>query len=179
MIFICIELYKSNLLYLNLNEIIKITVVYMALYIAGQLITMTIGRHLLSKAINDSTSNIYSSLSSIYYYSKSAKKLIKELDIENKLRTIETTCTTLDESCIKSRSVENCLEAIHEIILNIKCDLNIINKKLAKHKKKYFNSWRSLNVKKHISDLEFHCGILDKRYDLLANTITILHNNNI
>tara|TARA_B110000211_G_C13933071_1_gene488043 strand:- start:79 stop:531 length:453 start_codon:yes stop_codon:yes gene_type:complete len=149
----------------------------MALYVAGQLITMTIGKHLLSKAINDSTTNIYSSLSSIYYYSKGIEKLIKELDIENKLKTIETTCTTLDESAMKSRSIENCLEAIHEIILNIKCDLNIINKKLARHKKKYFNGWRSLNIKKYISDLEFHCGILDKRYNLLANTITILNNN--
>ena len=149
----------------------------MALYVAGQIITMTIGRHLVSKAINDSTTNIYSSLSSIYYYSKSVEKIIKELDIENKLKTIETTCASLNEAALKSRSIDNCLEAIHEIILNIKCDLNIINKKLAKHKKKYFNGWRSINIQKYISNLEFHCGILDKRYALLANTITILNNN--
>jgi len=148
----------------------------MALYVAGQLITMTIGKHLVSKAINDSTTNIYTSLSSIYYYSKNVEKLIKELDIENKLKTIETTCASLNESALKSRSIDSCLEAIHEIILNIKCDLNIINKKLAKHKNKYFNGWRSINIKKHISDLEFHCNILDKRYELLANTITILNN---
>ena len=114
----------------------------MALYVAGQIITMTIGRHLVSKAINDSTTNIYSSLSSIYYYSKSVEKIIKELDIENKLKTIETTCASLNEAALKSRSIDNCLEAINEIIINIKCDLNIINKKLAKHKKKYFNGWR-------------------------------------
>lgn len=146
----------------------------MAIYIAGQLITMTIGKHLLSKAINDSTSSIYSSLSSIYYYSKDAEKIIKELDIKNKLKTIETTCKVLTESDINSKSIEACLESIHEIMLNIKCDLNIINKKVAKHKKKYFNSWRSLNIKKHLNDLKLHCHILDKRYELLANTITIL-----
>ena len=149
----------------------------MAVYVAGQIITMTIGRHLMSKAINDSTTNIYSSLSSIYYYSKNVERLLKELDIENKLRTVETTCSTLSESKMNSRGIESCLESLHEIILNIKCDLNIINKKLARHKKKYFNGWRSLNIKKYISDLEFHCGILDKRYNLLANTITILNNN--
>lgn len=146
----------------------------MAVYVAGQIITMTIGKHLLSKAINDSTTNIYGSLSSIYYYSKDVDKLLKELDIKNKLKTIETTCSTLSESNLNSRSIDSCLESIHEIILNIKCDLNIINKKLAKHKKKYFTGWRSLNIKKCISDLKFHCGILDKRYSLLANTITIL-----
>ena len=115
----------------------------MAVYVAGQIITMTIGRHLMSKAINDSTTNIYSSLSSIYYYSKNVERLLKELDIENKLRTVETTCSTLSESKMNSRGIESCLESLHEIILNIKCDLNIINKKLAKHKKKYFNGWRS------------------------------------
>jgi hypothetical protein len=147
----------------------------MAVYVAGQLITMTIGKHLLAKAINESTTTIYGSMTSIYYYSKDAEKTIKVLDIENKLKTIESTCRTLTESKIESRSIESCLESIHEIILNIKCDLKIINGKLAKHGRKYFNSWRSLNIKTYLSDLEFHCKILDKRYELLANTITILH----
>ena len=138
----------------------------MAVYVAGQIITMTIGRHLMSKAINDSNTNIYSSLSSIYYYSKNVERLLKELDIENKLRTVETTCSTLSESKMNSRGIESCLESLHEIILNIKCDLNIINKKLAKHKKKYFNGWRSLNIKKHMI-------ILDKRLDLFFKVYNI------
>ena len=143
----------------------------MAVYIAGQLITMTIGKHLLAKAINESTTTIYSSMTSINYYSKDAEKTIKLLDIKNKLKTIESTCLTLTESKIESRSIENCLESIHEIILNIKCDLKIINAKLAKHGRKYLNSWRSLNIKSHLNDLECHCKILDKRYELLANTM--------
>tara|TARA_B110000971_G_C19921054_1_gene459223 strand:- start:441 stop:884 length:444 start_codon:yes stop_codon:yes gene_type:complete len=146
----------------------------MAIYLAGELITMTIGKHLLSKAITESSSNIYSSLSSIYFYSKDIDKKIKELDIKNKLKTIEGACYSLENIKNSDKSIDICLESIHEIILNIKCDLKIINKKLAKHKSKYFNGWRSLNIKKNIENLTSHCNILDKRYELLANTMTIL-----
>ena len=146
----------------------------MAVYIAGQIITMTIGRHLVSKAINDSSTTIYTSLKSIYYYSKDADQIIKELDIKNKLKTIECACDVLNESKDISKGIEGCLESIHDIILHIKCDLKIINAKLAKHHKKYFNGWRSLNIKRHINDLKSHCDILDKRYSLLANTMIIL-----
>ena len=141
---------------------------------AGQLITMTIGRHLVSKAINDSSSSIYTSMKSIYYYSKDIDGVIKELDIKNKLKTIECTCAVLNANKEIPKGIETCLEALHDIILNIKCDLKIINAKLAKHHKKYFNGWRSLNIKKYINNLKSHCNILDKRYSLLANTMVIL-----
>ena len=146
----------------------------MAVYIAGQIITATIGKHLLSKAITDSSSSIYSSLSSIYFYSKHTDSIIKELDIKNKLRTIESVCESLNQ-IDNIKTIETCLESVHKIMLSIKCDLKIINKKLAKHEKKYFTGWRSLNLKNEIHQLKLHCSILDKRYELLANTMTILN----
>ena len=146
----------------------------MAVYIAGQIITATIGKHILSKAITESSSGIYSSLSSIYFYSKHTDAIIKELDIKNKLKTIESVCESLNQ-IDNTKTIETCLESIHGIMLSIKCDLKIINKKLDKHEKKYFNGWRSLNLKHEINQLKLHCGILDKRYELLASTMTILN----
>tara|TARA_B110000208_G_C11613175_1_gene374378 strand:+ start:401 stop:844 length:444 start_codon:yes stop_codon:yes gene_type:complete len=146
----------------------------MAIYIAGQILTTVIGKHLLTKAIADSSTSIYGSLSSICFYSKDIDKTIKSLDIKSKLKTIEGACRSLGSLEFHEQTIDTCLESIHEIILNIKCDLKIINKKVAKHEGKYFNSWRSLNLKKELESLKLHCKILDQRYELLANTMTIL-----
>lgn len=146
----------------------------MAVYVAGKLITYTIGKHLLSKAIVDSSQNIYGTITSIYYYSSNVDSIIKELDIKQRLETIEKVCATICDYDDKADIIEGCLESIHNIILEIKGDLKSINKKLAKHKRKYFNNWRSVNIKKEIKQLRLHSDILDKRYKLLINSMKIL-----
>jgi hypothetical protein len=146
----------------------------MALYFAGQLLTATIGRQLLTKAIVSSSSGIYGSVSSIYMYSKDINNILEEIDIKNKVKTIESVCEILHDQYLDNKVIDQALEAIHDIILKIRYDLKSINKKLAKHQRKYFNGWRKLNIKSLIQDLRFHTGILDKRYELLANTITLL-----
>lgn len=146
----------------------------MALYIAGQVLTATIGRQLVTKAIVSSSTGIYGSVTSIYMYSKDIKKILEEIDIKNKIKTIESVCDLLHDQYLDNKVIDQALEAIHDIILKIKYDLKSINKKLAKHERKYFNGWRKLNIKPLIEDLRFHTGILDRRYELLANTITLL-----
>lgn len=148
----------------------------MAVYIAGKIITYTIGKHLVSKAIVDSSQNIYGTISSIYYYSADIEAIIRDLDIKQRLETIEKVCNTLCEYDDKANIVEGCLESIHDVILEIKADLKNINAKLAKHKRKYFNSWRSVNVKKYLKSLRLHSCILDKRYNLLINSMRVLNN---
>lgn len=146
----------------------------MALYIASQVVAATIGRQLVTKAILSSSSSIYGSMSSIYMYSKNIDKILEELDIKNKIKTIESVCNILSDSYLDNKVIDQSLEAIHSIILKIKYDLKSINKKLAKHQRKYFNNWRKVNVKALIHDVRFHASILDKRYELLANTIILL-----
>ena len=147
----------------------------MAIYIAGKLITYTIGKHLVSKAIVDSSQNIYGTITSIYYYSADIEAIIRELDIKQRLETIEKVCTTLCEYDDKANIVESCLESIHDVILEIKGDLKNINAKLAKHKRKFFNSYRSVNVKKYLRSLKLHSDLLDRRYLLLINSMKVLN----
>jgi len=148
----------------------------MAIYIAGKLITYTIGKHLVSKAIVDSSQNIYGTITSIYYYSADIEGIIRELDIKQRLETIEKVCTSLCEYDDKANIVEGCLESIHHVILEIKADLKNINAKLAKHKRKFFNNYRSVNVKKYLHSLKIHSALLDRRYNLLINSMRVLNN---
>ena len=148
----------------------------MAIYIAGKLITYTIGKHLVSKAIVDSSQNIYGTITSIYYYSADIEAVIRELDIKQRLETIEKVCASLCEDDDKANIVEGCLESIHDVILEIKADLKNINAKLAKHKRKFFNNWRSVNVKKYLHSLKLHSVLLDRRYNLLINSMRVLNN---
>ena len=146
----------------------------MAVAIASKLIYMSVGKQLLTKAIVDSSGSVYGTMSSIYYYSDTVQETIRELDIKHKLKTIELICTSLQNIDDSTGVIETCLRSIHDIILDIKRELLHINKKLKKHKKKYFNSWRTTNVSKYIKALKLQCRILDQRYELLVNSVKLI-----
>ena len=138
-------------------------------------LSAVIGKQILTKAITDSSFGIYSTLSSIYFYSDDVKSILEELDIKQKIRALECLCKSLTNLEDKTGVITLCLESIHDMILEIKADLKIIHAKIAKHKKKYFNNWRSVNIKKYVKNLKKHCDILDKRYLFLVNSIKMLN----
>lgn len=54
---------------------------------------------------------------------------------------------------------------LSRIIRDIHNDLIIINKQIEYHSSKWFNSWRTLNIKKYLDELETHNTILINRFN--------------
>lgn len=121
---------------------------------------------------------------------------IKRLDIEHKLSLIEA---VIKSSMISTKSesqridlekstfeiinrefksvdpIQICLHAINSVITDIHTDLNQLNQKIESHSQKWFSSWRSLNIKSKLVNLEINCGILDKRFDELIKVHQLVH----
>ena len=57
--------------------------------IGANVVSALIGRQILSQAISDASGTIYSSLGDIFYYSADVDKVLSELDIADKLLTME------------------------------------------------------------------------------------------
>ena len=70
--------------------------------------------------------------------------------------------------------ISNSLESIHDMIINIREDLKNINIKIGKHKDKWFNRWRSIDVRTELVNLKLHCDVLDKRFNLMTKSIKIV-----
>ena len=64
------------------------------------------------------------------------------------------------------------------MIIRIREDLKQISIIIKNHKEKYFNSWRSVDVKEQLNNLQLHSELLDARYDLLVKTLNITTNVN-
>jgi hypothetical protein len=146
-----------------------------ALIIGRSVVTTLLGQQLLSKAISDASSSVYSNLSSIFSYSNSIDKLLIELDVNQRIKTMESISTEIcDKNIIGKKSIKSSLEGIHLMILEIKNDLDKIKKIISEHKLKYFSSWRALDIYNESKDLKIHVSLLNSRYDLLVKTIEIV-----
>jgi len=143
--------------------------------IGANVVSALIGRQILSQAISDASGSIYSSLGDIFYYSANVDRVLCELDIANKLVTMEFLIKELNAncSCIDEESIHTCLENLHDMILRIREDLKQIGQQIEKHKTKYFSKYRSVDVKPQIYNLKLHSRLLLDRYDLLIKTIEL------
>ncbi|MEM0354245.1 MAG: hypothetical protein QXW79_01550 [Thermoplasmata archaeon] len=116
-------------------------------------------------------------------------KIITELDIERRLKLVESVVTAkesqkytkinikdLEKSIIldmignHNDPIELCLASLHEIIQRIHNNLVEINSKVTRHNKKWFSSWRTLNLNKQLDDLKTNSKLLDIRF---ADLITV------
>lgn len=99
--------------------------------------------------------------------------------IEFKLNDLEKTLVfemVGAEPDLKSDPIELCLMFLHEIIKDIHADLKQINDRIAYHKTKWFNSWRSLDLSNQIASLKLNSRLLDNRFDDLTKISIFLAN---
>ena len=135
-----------------------------------------LGRQILSQAITDASASIYSSVGEVFHHTGSIDKVLCELDINNKVKTIELLCNQLPKG-IKENSdecaINFCLENLHDMVIRIREDLKQIKSKIDYHNSKWFVSWRSLDARQELSNLRLHTKLLEERYDLFVKTQTI------
>ena len=121
-------------------------------------------------------------------------KIMAELDIERRLRLIQSVLYVIDKESknryvkmkfddleksqmlelvdlkndIDKDPIQLCLMFLHETIRDIHNDLEAINKKVAYHKTKWFNSWRTLNIRPKVDTLRNNSALLNARFDDLT-----------
>ena len=127
-----------------------------------------IGQQIFSKAITDASDSIYISALNIYNYNENIDDIIKCLDIQERIKTVNLLIKDIKEY---NNIISNCILNLHDIILLIREDLKQINIIIENHKKKYFSNWRVLDCKKQVKNLKLHSVILDKRFDYLIKSL--------
>lgn len=135
-------------------------------------------------------------------------RIINELDIECQLRVIYSVLNKKQEqkhSDVKSTRVaplddmektqvfelielspdndiddpiELCLMYLRESVKNIHGDLSDISNKVAYHNTKWFNSWRTLNIKHFVENLKTNTRLLNERLDRLIKISAFLNDSN-
>ncbi|AGF85553.1 hypothetical protein QJ854_gp229 [Moumouvirus goulette] len=74
--------------------------------------------------------------------------------------------------------IELCLTYLRESVENIHLNLANINNKIEYHNTKWFNYWRTLNIKNYVEQLKMHTRLLNERLDRLIKISSFLHQNN-
>ena len=149
----------------------------MTTIIGSKVVVSLIERQIATQAISEASTIIYTTIANMFYCNN-VHRVIMELDVVQKIKTLEDVCNmltseNLDEN--KNNVINVCLDSIHDMIIKIREDLKNINIKLEKHKYRYFNTWRSPRVSKELKNLQTHCSILDQRYLLLVNSVRLFN----
>ena len=98
------------------------------LSLASTAATALLGRQIMTQAISDASYSIYSSIGEIFYYTSYVDKSLCQLDIGNKIKTMELMCKDISQlDKLDSASVNYCLENLHDMIVRIREDLKQIN----------------------------------------------------
>jgi hypothetical protein len=102
-------------------------------------------------------------------------KIIRDLDIEKRLKIIQSFISSVNpnyeslenvNTMILVKNPENlCLKYIHISIKNIYHLLNEIDYRTQKHQRKWFRSWRKMNINDLLKELELQFKILNDRFD--------------
>lgn len=152
--------------------------------------------------ISTMTIGTYGVIKSVYNHKNpDVNKFLAALDIERRLKIIFSVLHVIEknsqnkladiklddlektqllnmigEKNLENDPIELCLIYLHEIIKRINNDLDEINKKVIRHRSKWLNSWRKLNIKPLLENLELDSILLDRRFDDLTKISTFLNN---
>ena len=134
-----------------------------------------LSQQIVTYAITDATSSIYTSISNIFCYCSYVDSFLLELDIQTKLKAIESILEEIGGLTFTTcpKTVNLCIDNIHDMILNIKADFTCIENKIKIHREKWLNSYRSLGVVRELKLLALHSKLLDNRYDMLIKTLAL------
>ena len=145
----------------------------MTTLIGSEIISVLIGRQIVTQAISDASNSIYNSITGIVFYSEDVNLILSELDLGSKIQVLEELLKNLTNYKKKNSIIDISLEHLHDMMLKIKRDINIISNKLEQHKNKWFHSYRKVNCKKELLQLKKHSRILNERLELFFKAFNL------
>lgn len=149
------------------------------------------------QTIGNLSVDIYSLTKSIYAHNDAdICEIIRQTDIYCKLTVIKSIISTIHWKPIFKESnsvdfsfclvekpindpVQICLFYLQEAIEKIHDDLVILNAKIIKHRTKWLNYWRRLNVQPIINIFLTDCHLLQSRFDDLTKITAFLKTKDI
>ena len=141
----------------------------------GKYISGVIGKEVVIKAITETSSGVYSQLSSIISNNHhGVNKLLEEMDIDAKLKTLEALVKEIEKKeKYKHESVHISLNYIHQSISKIYTNLEKLDSEIKYHNSKWFSGYRSAEYKTTLNAIISDYMILEKRVDFLVKIINV------
>lgn len=146
-------------------------------------------------AVSSITVGTCTLVKSIYtHQNPDVTRVVKELDIERKLKLIQAVINAVDrprennfakmklndlektqifeivgeDNNIDNDPIQLCLFYLHDIIQEIHNNLLDINRKVIYHNSKWFSTWRTLNIMPYLDNLRINTKLLDSRFNDLT-----------
>lgn len=130
-----------------------------------------LGKDLVTKAISNTSNNIFSEMETIMADGDFVfKSLLENLDINSKLEIINSFVNDIEPK-IHNETIKMTLKYLHDILEKIKLEIENIRKEIDEHKQKYFYYLRTPSYKDTLKKLSLHVKILDERFNLLIKLI--------
>lgn len=142
----------------------------------------TVGVSIVASSISSITNaskNIYELVSGVYSVSLVTDHnlyiyKLKQLDIENTIKTIELLLLELDLDKYKSNTVEHTIISLKNIITELETDLATLFSHISYNNSLYVGKyWRSYDCTELMKNIELKNDILQKRFKLFIETSKI------
>jgi len=101
----------------------------------------------------------------------SVASTLEELDIEATLEIVESLLREIPNDA--SETISLFVKIIEGSVKQLQQDFLQITKLLSEHKRKWFSSWRTLDLENNLRQLKIHKSVFNSRMELLSRVITI------
>ena len=144
------------------------------LFSGGSLLLTYLGQNILLQGITGTSKKIYTQFEKWFYTNcPEVEKILKDMEIFDKLKYIDKLISEIGESFKNSDTVSTILEDIYNSEEKIKYELTQIQIIMVRHKKKYFSKYRKPKYENHITNIKKYIALLDTRIDMLIKLVPL------
>ena len=130
---------------------------------------------MVSMAINDTSYLLLGLVKNVIVEHPDIKKTTDKIDLYSKLMVIDNFMKIIPTDLEKNKCISTSLQSIHDIILQIQNELELINNIIETHSEKYFYYFRKHDYYIQLENIVNYKKILDERFDILLKLITTLN----
>tara|TARA_B110000967_G_C18406592_1_gene327162 strand:+ start:71 stop:529 length:459 start_codon:yes stop_codon:yes gene_type:complete len=130
---------------------------------------------MVSVAISDTSYLLLGLVKEVVVYHPDIKNTTDKIDLYNKLIIIDNFMKIIPTYLEDNICISTSLQSIHEIILQIQNELELINNIIETHSQKYFYYFRKHDYYIQLENIVNYKKILDERFNILLKLITTLN----
>ena len=130
---------------------------------------------MVSVAINDTSYLLLGLVKNVIVEHPDIKKTTDKIDLYSKLMVIDNFMKIIPTDLEKNKCISTSLQSIHDIILQIQNELELINNIIETHSEKYFYYFRKHDYYIQLENIVNYKKILDERFEILLKLITTLN----